>query len=156
MRRVGWLVLLTVAMLGAGVGQQAAKESTEPTRAQVLQLMSAMGVQQNIDSSLQTAQNKLKTAARASFLKQHPEADAATMKKLDEVFDSAPIFSFEALSESLIPAYQKNLSAADVQAGIDFYSSEAGKRLLEKLPTQGKRERGTMVRQNDSEAKSEH
>jgi hypothetical protein len=34
----------------------------------------------------------------------------------------------------VIPVYQKNLSADDVQAGIDFYSSEHGKRLLEKVP----------------------
>ncbi len=81
-----------------------------------------------------TRRTNCKSAARDSFQKKNPDADAATLKKLDEVFDSTPLFSFEAISESLIPAYQKNLSAADVQAGIDFYSSEAGKRLLEKLP----------------------
>ena len=133
-RRVGGLVLMTAALWGMAHGQQATLESTPPSRAQVLQLMSAMGVQQSIDSSLQKAQRQLKLAARNAFLKKNPEADAATLKKLDEVFDSTQLFSFEAVSEALIPAYEKNLSAADVQAGIDFYSSEAGKRILEKLP----------------------
>ena len=44
------------------------------------------------------------------------------------------MFSFEEISEALIPVYEKNLSASDVQAGIDFYTSDAGKRLLEKVP----------------------
>ena len=67
-------------------------------------------------------------------IKKYPEADAATLKKLDEAFDGTPLFGFETISEPLVAAYQKNLSAADVQAGIDFYSSEVGKRLLGKLP----------------------
>jgi hypothetical protein len=133
-RRIVGLLLLTATMCGLGLAQQAVMERTPPTRAQVLQLMSAMGVQQAIDSTLENAQNKLKTAAHDSFLKKHPDADAATLKKLDEVFDSTPLFSFEAVSEALIPAYQKNLDAADAQAAIDFYSSAAGRRLLEKLP----------------------
>jgi hypothetical protein len=134
-RRVGGLVLLTAAMWAVALGQQVTLESTPPSRAQVLKLMSAMGVQQNIDASLQNTQKKLQQAAHDSFVKKHPEADAATLQKLDGIFDGTPLFSFEAISDALIPAYQKNLSAADVEAGIDFYTSEAGKRLLTKLPT---------------------
>lgn len=133
-RRMGVLVLLMAAMCGVSLGQQVALDSTPPSRAQVLKLMSAMGVQRSIDSSLQKTQESLKLAARSSFLKKNPEADAATMKKLDEIFDRTPLFSFEAVSEALIPAYERNLSASDVQAGIDFYSSESGKRMLEKMP----------------------
>jgi hypothetical protein len=126
------LVLLT-AMCGVSAAQ-VALDPTPPSRAQVLQLMSAMGVQQSLDASLKSTQNKLKNAARASFLKKYPEADAATVKKLDDVFDTTPLFGFESLTEPLVAAYQKNLSATDVQAGIDFYNSEPGKRLLAKLP----------------------
>ncbi len=132
-RRAGLWILLAVVMCGAGVGQQVALDSTPPSRAQVLKLMTAMGIQQNIDAALLNTQNKMKVAARASFLKENPDADAATLKKLDEVFDSTPLFNFEDISEAVILAYQKNLSAADVQSGIDFYTSEAGKRLMEKL-----------------------
>jgi hypothetical protein len=132
-RRLGLLVLLVVAMCGMGMGQGLVLDSTPPSRAQVLALMSSMGIQRNIDSALRNTQNKMKVAARNSFQKKNPDADAATLKKLDEIFDSTPLFSFEDISESVIPAYQKNLSAADVQAAIDFYTSEAGKRLLGKL-----------------------
>jgi len=148
-RRVVGLLLLTAAMWGVGLAQ-AVMERTPPTRAQVLQLMSAMGIQQSIDSTLENAQNKLKTAAHDSYLKKHPDADAATLKKLDMVFDSTPLFSFESVSEALIPAYQKNLDAADVQAAIDFYSSDAGKRLLEKMPavlSQANESGGKLVQQ---------
>lgn len=132
-RRFGLLVLLVVAMCGAGLGQEAALDSTPPSRAQVLKLLASMGIQQNIDAALRNTQNRLKVTARAAFQKKNPDADAATLKKLDEIFDSTPLFSFEDISESVIPAYQNNLSASDVQAGIDFYTSEAGKRLLGKL-----------------------
>lgn len=133
-RRLGVLVLMMSAFCGAGVSQTVALDPMPPSRAQVLQLMSAMGIQQGVDASLKNMQNKIRNAARASFQKKYPDADAATLKKLDDVFDSTPLFGFDVLSEPLVAAYQKNLSASDVQAGIDFYNSEVGHRLLSKLP----------------------
>ena len=94
-RRLGVLVLADGGAVGRGTGAAGHAGSTPPSRAQVLKLMSAMGVQQSVDSSLQSAQNQLKLAARNAFLKKNPEADAATLKKLDEVFDSTQLFSFE-------------------------------------------------------------
>jgi len=132
--RMGALALLCAMMCGAAVAQVVALDSTPPSRAQVLKLMSAMGVQQTVDASLRATEDKVKLAARASYEKKNPGADAATLKKLDEVFDSTPLFTFDDIAEAVIPVYQKNLSAGDVQAGIDFYTSEAGKRLLEKIP----------------------
>lgn len=117
-----------------GAAQPVAPESTPPSREQVLKLMSAMDVQQSVDASLRATQENVKEAARASFKKKNPDADAATLKKLDEVFDGTPLFTFVDIAEAIVPAYQKNLSAGDVQAGIEFYGSEAGKRLLEKIP----------------------
>jgi len=134
LRRLGVLVLLFTTMCGTGLAQGVVLDSTPPSRAQVLKLMSAMGIQQSVDASLKGMQNKIRMAARASFQKKYPDADGATLKKLDAVFNSTELFGFEALSEPLIAAYQKNLSASDVQAGIDFYSSDAGQRLLEKVP----------------------
>jgi hypothetical protein len=133
-RRLAVLVLWFTTMCGVGLAQGVSLDSTPPSRAQVLQLMSATGIQQSVDASLKNMQNKFRVAARASFQKKYPEADSATLKKLDEVFNGTPLFGFEALSEPLVAAYQKNLNASDVQAGIDFYTSDAGKRLLEKVP----------------------
>jgi hypothetical protein len=132
-RRLGALLLLLTSLCAWGVAQ-VALDPTPPSRAQVLQLMSSMGIQQSVDNSLKNTQSKIRNAARASFQKKFQDADAATLKKLDDVFDSTPLFGFETLSEPLVAAYQKNLSAADVQAGVDFYASDAGKRLLGKLP----------------------
>jgi hypothetical protein len=131
---MGVLALLCAVLCCAAAAQTVALDTTPPSRAQVLKLMSAMGVQQSVDASLRTTQEKVKAAARISFAKKNPNANAATLKKLDDVFDSTPLFTFEDISEAIIPVYQKNLSAGDVQAGIDFYSSDAGKRLLEKVP----------------------
>jgi hypothetical protein len=137
-RRLGVLALLFTMMCGAAMAQGAtqsiALDPTPPSRAQVLAFMTAMGIQQNVDTALKNAQDKVKAAARASYKKNHSDADAASLKKLDEVFDSTPLFGFTEISETIVSVYQKNLSASDVQAGIDFYSSEAGKRLVQKIP----------------------
>jgi len=132
-RRLAVLLLLTGAV-GSSALAQLALDPSPPSRAQVLQLMSAMGVQQRVDASLKSAQQKVKDAARASFQKSYPDASPAMMKKLDAIFESTPVFTFDEISEPLIAAYEKNLSAVDVQAGIDFYTSESGRRLLDKLP----------------------
>jgi len=132
--RLAMLVLLLTTISGVGLAQGVALDSTPPSRAQVLKLMSAMGIREGVNNSLKSTQSKIKLAARSSFLNKNPNADEATLKKLDAVFDSTPLFDFEGISETLIPVYQRNLSAADVQAGIDFYSTESGKHLLEKVP----------------------
>jgi hypothetical protein len=140
------LALFCVIAFGSAVAQ--AGGDAQPTRAQVMQLMSAMGVQQAIDNSLQDAQRELKKAARESFQKQNPETDEAMLKRLDQVFDSTPGVSFNDVADAIVPVYQRNLSAGDVQAGIDFYSSPAGKRLLEKVPqilSQANEEGGKLV-----------
>jgi len=147
-----FVVLLCATMSGAATPQAAAAPTGgQPTREQVLQLMSAMGIQESINESLHQAQIRVKDAARESFMKQNPQAtDAATQKKLDEVFESTPFFKFEDVAAVLIPIYQKNLSAADVQAGIDFYNSAAGKHLIAKVPEimrQANEQGGKMVQE---------
>jgi hypothetical protein len=133
-RRLVALVLLFTSMGAVALAQGIALDPTPPSRAQVLALMTAMGIRQGVENSLKNAQDKVKASARAAYKKKYPDADEASMKKLDAVFDTTPLFGFEEISETLVGVYQKNLSAEDVQAAIEFYNSESGKRLLEKLP----------------------
>lgn len=133
-RRLVALVLLSTCLCGAGLAQGIALDPTPPSRAQVLALLTAMGIRQGVENSLRTAQARVKASAQAAYKKNHPDADEASLKKLDAVFDTTPLFGFEDISETIISVYQKNLNAADVQAGIDFYTSEAGKRLVGKIP----------------------
>ncbi|PSH05485.1 MAG: hypothetical protein CXZ00_02005 [Acidobacteria bacterium] len=133
-RRMGVLVLLCTMTGGLGIAQQGAPDSTRPSREQVLKLMSVMGVRQNVNATLKNMQDQVKVSARTTFQINHPEVDLTTLKKLDAVFDSVKLFGFDEIEDTLIPVYQKHLSSADVQAGIDFYSSAAGKRLMEKMP----------------------
>jgi len=121
-----------MALSGAATAQAA---SDQPSREQVLKLMSAMGVQQSVEEALHRSQDSIKDAARETFMKNTPGTiDEATQKKMNEILDSEPFFKFDDLIDVVIPIYQKNLSAADVQAGIEFYSSPPGKRLMEKVP----------------------
>jgi len=125
-------VVLCAALSGAAAAQAA---SDQPSREQVLKLMSVMGVQQSVDEALHRSQNSIKDAARETFLKNTPGViDDATKKKMEEILENEPFFKVDELIDSVIPIYQKKLSAADVQAGIDFYSSPSGKRLMEKVP----------------------
>lgn len=145
-RRLVALVLLLTSMCAVGLAQGVALDPTPPSRAQVLALMTAMGVRQGVENSLKNAQDKVKASARAAYQKKYPDADEASLKKLDAVFDTTPLFGFEEISETLVGVYQKNLSAEDVQTAIEFYNSEAGKRLLEKLPV--------IVRQSNERSKA--
>jgi hypothetical protein len=145
-RRLVALVLLFTSMCAVGLAQGIALDPTPPSRAQVLALMTAMGVRQGAENSLKNAQDKVKASAQAAYKKKNPDADEASMKKLDAVFDTTPLFGFEEISETLVGVYQKNLSAADVQAAIEFYNSESGKRLLEKLPV--------IIRQSNERSKA--
>jgi len=121
-----------MALSGAATAQAV---SDQPSREQVLKLMSAMGVQQSVEEALHRSQDSIKDAARETFMKNTPGTiDEATQKKMNEILDSEPFFKFDDLIDVVIPIYQKNLSAADVQAGIEFYSSPPGKRLMEKVP----------------------
>jgi len=133
-RRLAAVGLLFMFLCATGFAQGIALDPTPPSRAQVLSLLAAMGVRQNVENSLRSAQARVKASAQAAFKKKYPNADAASVKKLDAVFDSTPLFGFEDISETVIAVYQKHLSAADVQAGIDFYRSDAGQRLVSLLP----------------------
>ena len=145
-RRFVALVLLFTSLCAVGLAQGITLDPTPPSRAQVLALMTAMGIRQSVENSLKNAQDKVKASARAAYMKKNPDANEASLKKLDAVFDTTPLFGFEEISETLVAVYQKNLSAADVQAAIEFYNSEAGKRILEKLPV--------IVRQSNERSKT--
>jgi hypothetical protein len=127
-------LFLLAAVLGAAAQAQLAFDPAPPSRAQVLQLMIAMGVKQRVEASLKAAQAKVKDNARVAFLKSYPDAAPEALKKLDAVFDATPLFSFDDISDPMVAVYQQNLSAVDVQACIDFYNTDAGKHLLEKTP----------------------
>ena len=133
--RWGTLLLCVVLCLGMSGAAMAQAAGNQPSREQVLKLMSVMGVQQSVEEALHRSQISIKDKARETFLANTPGTiDSDTTKKMEEILDTEPFFKFEDLVDAVIPIYQKNLSAADVQAGIDFYSSPSGKRLLEKVP----------------------
>jgi len=133
LRRLAAFVLVFVLCSGALAAQTLQMDPTPPSRAQVLSLLTAMGIRETVENSLKNAQQRIKASAHAAYLKRNPKADAATLKKLDDVFDSTPIFGFDDISEALVSVYQKNLDASDVQAGIDFYTSATGQRLIHKV-----------------------
>jgi hypothetical protein len=133
--RLGTFLLAVALCLGMSGVATAQAAGNQPSREQVLKLMSVMGVQQSVEEALHRSQTSIKDTARDTFLKNTPGTlDDAAKKKMEEILDNEPFFKFEDMVDVVIPIYQTNLSAADVQAGIEFYSSPSGKRLLEKIP----------------------
>ena len=125
-------VVLCTTLSGAATAQAA---GDQPTREQVLKLMSVMGVQQSVEEALQRSKTSIKDTARDTFLKNTPGTlDDATKKKMEDILEAEPFFKFDDLADVVVPIYQKNLTGTDVKAGIDFYSSPSGKRLIEKVP----------------------
>src|SRR5689334_6306275 len=106
--------VLCVSMSGAATAQAA---SDQPSREQVLKLMMVMGVQPSVEESLHRSQNSIEDTARDTFLKNTPGADDATKKKMEDILAAEPFFKFDDLVDTVVPIYQKNLTATDVQAG---------------------------------------
>jgi uncharacterized protein len=57
--------------------------------------------------------------------------EARMNKMMDDMFKD---LSVDELIDAMIPAYQKHLTRADVDAPIAFYSSPAGQKYRKKLP----------------------
>ena len=57
--------------------------------------------------------------------------EAIMEKRMDKMFTGMP---WDQMIQAMIPAYQKNLSGREIEAGIAFYGSPAGQEFLQKLP----------------------
>jgi hypothetical protein len=81
-RRLVALVVLFASTCVVGQAQ-VTLDPTPPSRAQVLSLLTAMGIRQSVETSLKAAQDRVKASARAAYKKKNPDTDEASLKKLE-------------------------------------------------------------------------
>jgi hypothetical protein len=132
--RLSVLVLGIASVSSALLAQSAAVPGPPPTREQVLKLISVMGLQTKVDAVLKVKQGKVMAGAHGCFVDMNPHASQETLEKLDAALAATPQVTFEDVADGLVSSAQRHLSAADVEAAIVFYSSEAGTRLRLQLP----------------------
>jgi len=132
--RLGVLLLGIALASGALLAQSGPAADEQPTREQVLKLISIMGLQEKVDAMLKGQQNKVMAGAHGCFVDMNPTADEATVARLDAALAATPRVTYEDVSDGVVRATQRRLSAADVEAAIAFYSTEAGERLRLHLP----------------------
>jgi hypothetical protein len=132
--RVVALLLALVSLCGVLAAQDGVAEAVPPTREQVQKLLQIVGIEHHLDTMLEQRQSKVREGARGCFRDMNPGADDATLKRLDAAFANTPLITSADFSDGLITELQRRLSAAEVQAGIDFYGSEAGRSLTQKMP----------------------
>jgi hypothetical protein len=110
-------------------------ESEPPSREDVLKLMNVLHAREQFEQIIADMTKQMKSSARESYRKQHPQVTAAMLAKLDQVFDGMPpAMTIDQLLDDIVPVYQKYLTKQDVAAVTAFYSSESGQKFFTALP----------------------
>jgi len=130
--RLGMTICLIASMIGTSLAQGAS--APPPSREQAMKLLTILGVEQHLDAKLKQRQSQVLQGARGCFKDMNPAADEATLTRLDAAFAATPTITSADFFDELVADIQQNLSAAEVQAGIDFYGSDEGKGLMQKMP----------------------
>jgi hypothetical protein len=105
------------------------------TKEDILALMDVLHSRRQMSAMLDTMKRNMLEGMRLSFLKEHPGASPAVLKKLDATMDGVwNAVNLDELVEAGIPVYQKYLTHEDAISLISFYSSPAGQHYLARMP----------------------
>ncbi len=125
------------ALLAALILAPVAANAQDGTPAQADRLMEVMRARETVDAIL--PQIQMSQQQMLAQLTAGQEIEDAERARLTEVLQTSNARIVEALSwERLAPIYRdiylKTFTAEDMDAMIGFYSSEAGQKLLDRLP----------------------
>ncbi len=132
MKRIAIVTLLFVFCVPVWAQQLPADA---PSREEVLKLVEVTRVRSQLDMFMSGMIAQMKASMRQSFTAKVPNATEKQLKVLDTVADEmGQQLSTDELVAELIPIYQRAYSHDDINAIVGFYSSPAGKKLLDKTP----------------------
>jgi hypothetical protein len=128
-------LLIALALIPQAVAQTA-KPATGAPREKVLQLMEVMRIRQQLDSMVTGMREVARNSATERFKKRIPDATAEDLAFIASLIDDMfrQTLQLDDVVERFVPIYQKHLTVEEIDASIAFYSSPAGKSLLEKAP----------------------
>jgi len=128
-------VVMVLGTVATAVAQEKPTPADPPSREDVLKLMNVLHAREQFEQIIADMTKQMKSSARESYRKQHPEVTEARLSKLDQVFDEMPpAMTIDQLLDDIVPVYQKYLSKQDVAAVATFYSSQAGQKFFAALP----------------------
>jgi hypothetical protein len=135
-------LLILLAFAPVVVAQQPAvqpvtvvPEEQRATEEDVVALLDVMHSRRQTAAALDMMKEQMLTGMRLGFLKEHPGASPAVLKKLDATMDGVwNVVSVDEIVKATIPVYRKYLSHEDAISLISFYSSPAGQDYLARMP----------------------
>ncbi len=95
-------------------------------KALILKLMEITNIREGMMESFKFMKENLSEVMKKNF----PEAGAGVGIIVDKIFDMDKIFNADEMLETLIPIYDRNLSAEELQGLINFYGSDVGHKLI--------------------------
>lgn len=129
-------LLLLVVVLAFAVPSWSQQSTSAPaSREDVLKLLEVTRVRSQLDLFMGGMIDQIKASMRQSFTAKVPDATEKQLKVLDTIADEmGSQLSTDELLSDMIPVYQRAYTKEDIRAIVDFYSTPAGKKLLDKTP----------------------
>jgi uncharacterized protein len=124
----------------SGAAKQAATTASQPpTTEEVMKFFEIMHIREQMQSMLQSEQKQINVMVNDMFSKKLPDASPENRERfqgmmngmMSDMFSNYPV---EDILRDMVPVYQKHLSEADLVAIIAFYSSPAGKKVIQEMP----------------------
>jgi hypothetical protein len=115
---------------------QLGQSSDAPTRGDVLKFLQASQARRNVDVLISRLMSDIRRDALTNFQKKVPNASPEMLKDVDQTLSLITgALDADEMIDRVIPVYQRNFTRSELVAITEFYSSPAGKVLLEKQPT---------------------
>jgi hypothetical protein len=132
-------VLICLLLMISCAQAQTAMTEQPATREDVLRLFQTLRIREQCEGMQKSMMAQWKPMLDETFQKYNrelpPEAAAQLQASIEKSMQRATtVYPVEEILEDFLPAYQKNLTKADINAIVGFYSSPAGQRLLDKTP----------------------
>lgn len=129
------MLLMAVLLLATGGWAQAQATTDRASHEDVLKLMELMRCREMTKTVTDSMMSQMLPAMHQRMKQTQPNISDAELADFDKIIgDFMQQMPFDEMFKAMIPAYEKNLTAAEVKAMIDFYSSPTGQSVLAKMP----------------------
>ncbi len=129
------LLLILLATRTLTVGQPSPTPSAPATRQDVLRLFKVMHINDQMRSVMDAMTKQQSALVHETMKKRYPQMTEERLEQFDAMMEEGiKDFPVDAITDDLIPVYQKHLTRTDVRAMNIFYSSPTGQKLLREMP----------------------
>ena len=134
MKRLFLAVCVVLFLSGSGFAQTNADDSP-PTKADVEKYFQIVKSHDMMKKLMASMSQSLQQIEHEQYLKHKDELPAdyesKMIARMNEMFDNMP---WDALTQAMVPAYQKHFTKGDIDNLVAFYSSPTGEKVLREMP----------------------